>query len=163
MVKVLSFRNEAPNIDPHAEYVTERRIPCRSSEIALTSVPVWRSQLINRLGFSPNHVNKREFGEKPSHLVSPIPPDGKSSTVRGQRVTPSRTSIVALAFPRAIAMNLLHGDHTAVSIAEENLVAVIFCSHEVDSPCAILTSGRACCLYRVHTIDSLGDSGRAEW
>ena len=88
--------------------------------------------------------------------------DGKSREVSRQRVAASRISIVALDFPQATAMNLLHGDHTAVSIAEENLVVAILGSHEFGSPYTILTSGRACRSYSVRTIDSRGDSGRAE-
>ena len=118
---------------------------------------------MNCLGFSPNHVNKRAFGEKTSHRVRPISPDGKLRMVSRQRVTASRISIGALDFPRAIATSLLHGDHTTVSIGEENFVAVMLGSHKVGNPCAILTSGRACRSYSVRTIDVGGDSGRAEW
>ena len=162
-MKVRSLWNKAPNIVPHVEYVTERRFPRRSGEIVLTRAPVWRSQVINCSGVSPNHVNKRAFGEKTSDRVWPISPNGKLRTASRQRVTASRISIVALDFPQAIAINLLHGDHAAVSIGEENFVAAMLGSHESGSPWAILTSGRACWWYSVHTIESRGDSGRAEW
>ena len=162
-VKVLSLRNKAPNIVPHEEYVTERGFPRRSGEISLTREPVWRSQLMNCPGFSPNHVSRRAFGEKTSQRVLPISLDGKQREVFRQRVTASRISIVALNFPQAIAMNLLHGDHTAVSIGEENFVAAMLGSHESGNPWAILTSGMACRSYSTHTFDLRGDSGRAEW
>ena len=163
MVQVLSLRNKTPNIFPHGEYVTERGFPRRSGEIVLTRAPVWRSQVINCSGVSPNHVNKRAFGEKTSHRVRPISPDGKLRMVSRQRVTASRISTVALDFPQAIAINLLHGDHAAVSIGEENFVAAMFGSHESGNPWAILTSGRAYRSYSPRTFDLRGDSGRAEW
>ena len=79
------------------------------------------------------------------------------------RVTASRISIVAFSPPQTIAMNLLHGDHTAVSTGLGNFTVAILESHEVGSPCTILAKGRACCSYSFRTIDVLGESGRAEW
>ena len=118
------------------------------------------SQLINCAGWSPNHVSERASGEKTSHRVSP---DGGSRMLSRPRVTGSRISIVALGLPQTIAMNLLHGDHTATSIAEGNFIAAMLGSHEFGSPCTILAKGRACCSYIARTIEVLGDRGRAEW
>ena len=61
-----------------------------------------------------------------------------------------------------IAMNLLHGDHTADSILEEHVVAAVFASHETGSSCTTLVKGRACDSYSFRTIDFLGETTSAE-
>jgi len=59
-------------------------------------------------------------------------------------------------------MNLLHGDHTASSIAEGRVVAAIFVSHDVGSPCTTLVKGWACDSYSFRTIDFWGANASAE-
>ena len=142
-MKVWSSRNKTP-IFSHAEYVTERQswgFLRRSGKMAPTRTPVRTSQVINCPGVSPKHVNKRAFGEKMSHRVPPSSPNGKLRIVSCPRVTASRISIVALNLPQAIAMNLLHGDHTAMSITEGNFMVAIVGSHDTGTPCTILTKG----------------------
>ena len=97
-----------------------------------------------------------------SHRVPPSSPNGKLRIVSCPRVTASRISIVALNLPQAIAMNLLHGDHTAMSITEGNFMVAIVGSHDTGTPCTILTKGCADRSYNLSTVDAWGDSGRAE-
>ena len=80
-------------------------------------------------------------------------------------VPASRISTVPpyLYLPQATAINLLHGDHTAVFIPEGNPMDAILCSHEVGSPQITLVKGSECGSYSFHTNDVLGDNGRAEW
>ena len=59
-------------------------------------------------------------------------------------------------------MNLLHGDHVIPQIVPGLEVVTTLGSHDVGTPCMILTKGLVCCPYSFHTIDILGESGRAE-
>jgi len=60
-------------------------------------------------------------------------------------------------------MNLLHGDHTVVFTPEGNPTDAILCSHDVGSPYTTLVKGWEYGSYSFHTIDVLGDNGRAVW
>ena len=105
---------------------------------------------------SLNRVNERLSGEKLSHRVFP----GRSKVRSRTRVTPSRISIVP---DWATAMNLLHGDHTAVSLPQSRWRTVVTAdSHEIGIPRTTLAKGREYGLYSLYTIDIRGDRGSAE-
>jgi len=59
-------------------------------------------------------------------------------------------------------MNLLHGDHTATSIAEGRVATAVFLSHEIGSPCTAFVKGWMCDSYSFRTIDSWGATKSAE-
>ena len=162
-VRVLAL--QSPIIAPHGEYValmTNVEYPNGSGEIMLTTTPVWISQVIIISGFPPKNVNKRVSEEK----VRPLIPHGVSrgKMLSRPRVTASTISMVLTrkGAPQAIAMNSLHGDHRVWTILEGNLTDTTLWSHEVGSPQTILAKGWACSPYSLHTIDVLGDNGRAE-
>jgi len=59
-------------------------------------------------------------------------------------------------------MNLLHGDHTASSIAEGRVVAAVFVSHDIGSPWTTLVEGWVYDSYSFRTIEFLGTNASAE-
>ena len=61
-----------------------------------------------------------------------------------------------------IAMNLLHGDHTARLISEGRVVAAVVLSHAVGSPRTTLVKGWVCDSYSFRTIEFLGANASAE-
>ena len=137
--------------------------PC--NQMVLTKPPVWRSQLLTHSSSSPSgtpwHVKIRPSGEKTS---TPRPMNTFNEGLKDwsrRRVTESKTSIVGM-LPQAIAMNLLHGDHTASLILDGRDAAALFGSHDVGAPRTILAKGRACDAYICRTIDSLGANTSAE-
>ena len=77
------------------------------------------------------------------------------------RVTESRISTLS-GFDRATAMNLLHGDHAAVTTEACDSEAETMGSHETGSPCTALIMGRVYDLYNLRTIEVRGDIGSAE-
>ena len=75
------------------------------------------------------------------------------------RVTESK---ICMAQPNTTAMNLLHGDHAACKILTGNFLVTMQESHDIGTPCTILTNGWAYSSYNFQTTDVGGDSGRAE-
>ena len=63
---------------------------------------------------------------------------------------------------QVMAMSLLHGDHTASSIAEGRVATAAFLFHDVGSPWTILVKGWVCDSYNFRTIDSWGVTKSAE-
>ena len=86
-------------------------------------------------------------------------PDGCGKDFSCLRVDASKISTFPLDL---IAKNLLHGDHTILSIQPEHLVVAIAGSHNIGTPFITLSKGWVYCSYNFRTIDVWGDRGRAE-
>jgi hypothetical protein len=78
------------------------------------------------------------------------------------RVVASMTIIPEDTSPE-VAINLLQGDHTMVSILPGNLTVAILGFHEVGIPQMAVVIGLVCGPYSLFTMDSLGHNWRAEW
>lgn len=147
-------------IFPSVECADEKHLTffaCDTEEMVLTRPPVWKSQLV-RSNSSLNPVNRQPSGEKLSHWVFL---DGEVKVLILPRVFASRISIFVEEH-WANAMNLLHGDHvTALTLPQKYLVEIVS-SHEVGTPCTTFTKGRLYGLYRLCTVDVVGDKRSAE-
>ena len=64
---------------------------------------------------------------------------------------------------QAIAMSLLHGDHTADSRSEGRVVTVVLASQDVGTPRKIRMNGWACNSYSFRTVEFFGATASAEW